>query len=515
MAADVIEMKGIVKRFPGVVANDRVDFAVQGGEVRALVGENGAGKTTLMNVLYGLYRPDEGQVLLRGRPVSFASSLEAIRAGIGMVHQHFMLFPSLTVADNVIYGSEPTRRGLVDPATARRRVVELAERYGLQIDPDRKVSELPVGIEQRVEILKALYRRADVLVLDEPTAVLTPQEKDGLFRFLRELSEMGKTVILITHKLEEVMEISDHATVMRNGRVTANLRTAATTPAEICRHMVGRDVLLRVDKTPSTPGDPVLAISGVQAQDLRGMRVLDNVSLEVRAGEIVGVAGVAGNGQTELVEAIVGTRPVDGGVVAVGGKEVTERPVGRRRADGLAYVPEDRGGVGLAPAASVADNLAMGFHRDPRYSRWSVLLLRKLLDRAAALVGEFSIKSGSVTEPASALSGGNLQKVILARELDHKAPLLIAEQPTRGLDVGATELVHRTLVGYRDRGHAILLVSADLSEILSLSDRIYVMYRGQIVGEVAAAGADEHRLGLLMAGIVDRGPGAQVEPSRP
>lgn len=418
-----------------------------------------------------------------------------------MVHQHFMLFPSLTIVDNVIYGSEPRHRGLIDRAAARRRVSELAERHGLEVDPDRRVSGLPVGIQQRIEILKALYREADLLILDEPTAVLTPQEKDGLFGFLKELTQLGKTVIFITHKLEEVMEISDHATVMRNGGVTANLRTGDTTPEEICRYMVGREVLFEVAKRPADPGDSVLSVESVFLSDQRGVRVLEGVALEVRQGEIVGIAGVAGNGQGELIECIVGLRTPDTGAVRLRGRDLTGESVGARRAAGVAYVPEDRANVGVALAASVADNLAMGFQRDSRYSNRGFLRIGHLFDRASALASRFFIKVPDVKSPARLLSGGNLQKLVLGRELDHDAPLLVAEQPTRGLDVGASEFVHRKLIEYRDRGHAILLASADLNELMSLSDRIYVMYRGRVIGELRGTEADEYSLGMLMAGI--------------
>jgi ABC-type uncharacterized transport system ATPase subunit len=503
----VVELAGIVKRFPGVLANDHVDLAVEEGEVRALVGENGAGKTTLMNVLYGLFPPDEGRILVRGREVRFRSPLDAIRAGIGMVHQHFMLFSSLTVTENVVYGAEPTRRGLVDIRGARARVVELAERYGLEVDPDRRVGELPVGVQQRVEILKALHRQAQVLILDEPTAVLTPQEKDSLFAFLRELAGAGRTVILITHKLQEVMEVSDRATVMRNGRVTATLRTADTSPEEICRFMVGREVVEVVERRPTRPGPAVLEVEGLSLRDQRGVQILKDVSFHVGAGEIVGIAGVAGNGQSELVEAVCGLRVPDGGRIRIRGREVAGPSVEQRRRAGVSYIPEDRAAVGLALSASVADNLTMGFQRRPELSRarWLVRADR-VAERAARLVDRFAIKVGALGDPARTLSGGNLQRLVLAREFDHGAPLLVAEQPTRGLDVGATEFVHHHLVEYREGGNAVLLVSADLGEVLALSDRIYVMYGGRIVGEVRAGEADEYRLGALMAGIAQPTP---------
>jgi ABC-type uncharacterized transport system ATPase subunit len=497
----LVELKGIVKRFPGVVANDGVDLAVRGGEIRALVGENGAGKTTLMSILYGLLQPDDGEIVLRGRSVRFTSPVDAIRAGIGMVHQHFMLFPSLTVLDNVIFGSEPSRRGLIDRGAARARVAELAKRYGLSVRPDRKVGELPVGSQQQVEILKALYRDADLLILDEPTAVLTPPEKDGLFVFLRDLTAKGRTVILITHKLHEVMEISDNATVMRHGRVTANLVTSETSTSEICRHMVGRDVLFTVDKDVAHPRETILEVRELSLLDGRGLNVLTDVSFSARAGEIVGIAGVAGSGQPALVQAIMGLIPPTEGTILLNGREIGGLSVDARRRAGIAYIPEDRGQVGLATGASVVDNLSMGFQRQPELTSSRLMRVERLRSRARALVQRFAVRTANVRDAAGVLSGGNLQKLVVAREFDHTSPLLIAEQPTRGLDVSATEFVRRRLIAYRDEGHAVLLVSADLGEILALADRIHVMFEGRLIGEVAAAEADEYRLGMLMAGI--------------
>lgn len=499
-----VELRGITKRFPGVLANDSIDLAVERGEIRAIVGENGAGKSTLMSILYGLYQPDEGEIYLNGRLVKFSSPISAIAAGIGMVHQHFMLFPSLSVTDNVIYGAEPTRGTLVDQKTGRQRVQELAEQYGLQVDPDRKVRQLPVGVQQRVEILKALYRQADLLILDEPTAVLTPQEREGLFRILRKLSAEQKTIIFITHKLQEVMELSDNATILRNGKVTANLRAVETSPVEICNYMVGREVLLRVDKTPATPGDTVLEVNDLSLRDQRDVSVLQNVSLTVCSGEIVGIAGVSGNGQEDLIQILTGLRPVDSGCVTLAQNDITSATVGERRATGMAYIPEDRAEVGLALEVSVAENLLLGYQRSPQFAGpWGLLRLGTLTRWARDLVKNFEVKTATVAEPAAKMSGGNMQKLILAREFSHQSPLIIAEQPTRGVDVAAIENIHRRLIEYRDEGHAILLVSADLNEILSLSDRVYVMFAGQIVGELPATEATEHKLGLLMAGIRD------------
>jgi general nucleoside transport system ATP-binding protein len=499
-----VELKKIVKRFPGgVLANDQVDLAVRQGEIHAIVGENGAGKSTLMKILYGLYAPDEGEIYVHGKPVIFKSPLDSIETGIGMVHQHFMLFPSLTVTENIVFGAEPTRNTLVDREAGRQRIRALSEKYDLRVDPERRVSDLPVGVQQRVEILKALYRDADLLILDEPTAVLTPQERDGLFRILRTLVAEGKSIIFITHKLNEVMEISDRATVLRNGKATCELEMASTSPQEICSFMVGREVLLRVEKGPAKPGATVLEVRDLSLRDGRGVPLLQEVSFSVRAGEIVGVAGVAGNGQEELIEALTGLRPVDSGEIRLKGHEVTRASVDARRGAGLSYIPEDRMTLGLALDASISENLILGFQRTPRVTDSRGLLrMDRVRHWANEAVRNFGIKAASVADPVRNLSGGNMQKVILAREFSHDSPLIIAEQPTRGVDVGAIEQIHRQLVAYRDQGHAILLVSADLNEILSLSDRIVVMFAGTIIGEMAAAGATEQQLGLLMAGVV-------------
>lgn len=495
-----VELHNIVKRFPGVLANDHIDLAVEKGEIRALVGENGAGKTTLMNILYGLYRPDEGELRLWGRPQHFHSPLDAIRAGLGMVHQHFMLFPSLTVAENVIYGLEPAKGGFIDTKTANDRVRQLAEEYGLQVDPRAVVGALPVGVRQRVEILKTLYRNASILILDEPTAVLTPQERDTLFVILRRLAEQGKTILFITHKLNEVMSISDQATVLRDGRVTATLQTANTTPQEITRYMVGREVALRVNKTPARPGPPVLAVDRLAVENETGRVVVKQISFEVRAGEIVGLAGVAGNGQTELVEALNGLRETAWGHIRLNEQDVTGASVEARREAGLAYIPEDRTQEGLALAASVADNLIMGYQDTPPISLRGLLQFRQIAQHSRHLIQRFAIKTSRPAEAGANLSGGNQQKIVVARELTHQSRLLIAEQPTRGIDVGSIEFIHTNLIEYRDKGNAVLLISSELSEIMALSDRILVMYEGQIAGEVPGNEATEEKLGLLMAG---------------
>lgn len=495
-----IELRDIVKHFPGVLANNHVNFSVDKGEIRALVGENGAGKTTLMRILYGMYQPDAGEIWIRGEKKVFHSPQDAIRAGLGMVHQHFMEFPSLTVTENIMLGAEPVRRGLIDRQAGRRFVTDLGEQYGLRVNPDAVVSQLPVGIRQRVEILKTLYRNADVLILDEPTAVLTPQEKDELFKILRRLAAGGKTVILITHKLNEVMSISDRATVLRDGSVTATLRTAETSPAELSRYMVGRDVIMRVHKPPREPGAVVLRVRDLVVQNIHRQAAVAGVSFEVRAGEILGIAGVAGNGQTELVEALIGLTPASSGSISLNDQDITSAPVAARRSAGIAYVPEDRGHVGLALEARLSENLVMGFQHSARFDRSGLLDAGAERDNARQLVKQYGIKTSNVHETTSNLSGGNLQKAVVARELSHGAPLLIAEQPTRGLDVASIEFIHNQLVNYRQAGNAVLLVSAELSEVMSLSDRILVMYEGRIAGEVPGGAATEQQLGLLMTG---------------
>ncbi len=499
-----IELRGIVKRFPGVLANDHIDLQVEKSEIRALVGENGAGKTTLMRILYGLYRPDEGEIYLNGEKAVFHSPMEAIRAGLGMVHQHFMLFPSLSVSENIIYGSEITKAGFVDIDTAHKRVEELADRYGLRVDPKARVGTLPVGVRQRVEILKMLYRDAKTLILDEPTAVLTPQERDGLFTILRELARQERTIIFITHKLNEVMDISDNATVLRGGRVSGTLKTADTSPEEISRLMVGREVLFRIQKTSSETGKTVLNVENLEVQNETGRRLVREVSFDVRQGEIVGIAGVAGNGQTELVEALTGLRKTDGGTVSMQGRDITHGSVEERRLAGLTYIPEDRGHVGLALNASVSDNLIMGYQRSEPISRKLILSYPSIREFSQKLIERFAIKVSQAREKTANLSGGNLQKVVLARELGHNSALLVAEQPTRGVDVGSIEFIHQELLNYRQAGKGILLISAELSEIRSLSDRILVMYEGEIVGELDPDDPEttEERLGLYMAGAV-------------
>ncbi|WP_216589696.1 ABC transporter ATP-binding protein [Streptomyces brasiliscabiei] len=491
-----VELLGITKQYPGTLANDAVDLTVRPGEIHALMGENGAGKSTLMSVLYGMERPDAGTIRVDGREVSFAGPSDAMAAGLGMVHQSFKLFDSLTVAENVVYAAEPRRFGLVDRAAARRRVRELGAEHGLPVDPDARVGALPVGLRQRVEILKLLHRGARVLILDEPTAVLTPAEADALFAVLKSLAARGRTVILVTHKLREVLEGSDRVTVLRDGRVVARLRTADTTADAIAAAMTGREVELDRVHATGTPGEVILDVDGLTTDGVR------EVALTVRAGEIVGIAGVAGNGQGELVEALAGLRPVASGRVRLRGEDITHASATERRARGVAYVPEDRHAVGTAPAASVAENLAMGHHRTSLSagSRLGLLPPAAVRDHARRLIERFGVKASSPDVPASALSGGNLQKLLIGRELAHEAPLLLVEQPTRGVDIGAVQNIHDQLVAHRDAGHAVLLVSAELSEIRGLSDRVLVMYEGRVTAAYDKADADEGVLGLAMAG---------------
>jgi general nucleoside transport system ATP-binding protein len=499
-----LELKGVTKRFPGVVANDRVDLEVRDGEIHALLGENGAGKTTLMNILFGLYRADEGEILIDGRPIHFDSPGDAIAAGLGMVHQHFMLVPVFTVTENVMLGVESTRRlGFLDRSAARRKVEEIAERYGLRVPPDALAEELPVGVQQRVEIVKALYREAQVLILDEPSAVLTPQETEELFGIMRSLKNAGKSLIFISHKLGEVLAIADRITVLRRGRVVGTASPERASEAELASMMVGRTVQLRVDKAPAQPKEPVLDVRDLSVHDDRGQVAVDGVSLAVRAGEIVCVAGVQGNGQTELVEALVGLRPVSSGVLRVAGRDVTKDSVHHVLESGVGHVPEDRVRDGLVLEFSIADNLVLDTYDQEPFAHRMVRDDRAIREAADRRVKDFDIRTTSVEAPAATLSGGNQQKVIVAREFSRPIRLLLASQPTRGLDVGSIEYIHKELVGKRDQGVAILIVSSELDEVLALADRVAVMYRGRIVAVLPVGQATREGLGLLMAGVKD------------
>lgn len=496
----VLEAKSISKQFPGVLANDQVDFDLRAGEIHALLGENGAGKTTLMNILYGLYKPDSGQVSVNGQPIVIHSPKDSIRAGIGMVHQHFMLIPVFTVAENIMLGDETTRYGFLDEKTVSRQVSELSHQYGLDVDPDALVGQLPVGVQQRVEIIKTLYRHANILILDEPTAVLTPQEADDLFRIIRELAGRGVSIIFITHKLKEVLAVADRITVMRAGRVVGTTTPTETNEAKLAAMMVGREVILTVKKDAAKPADEVLKVEALKVRDVRGLETVRGVDFNVRAGEILGIAGVQGNGQTELVEALTGLRSVVSGKFWFAGKDMTGKPPRPLTEAGMAHIPEDRQRHGLVLSYPVADNMVLNTYYKRPYSIHSLMQPRLIDENANTLIQNFDVRTPSPYVPVKKLSGGNQQKVIVARELSREVKLLVANQPTRGLDVGSIEYIHKEIIIMRDRGVAVLLVSAELDEIMALSDRIAVMYRGQIVTTVDAGKATREQLGLWMAG---------------
>ena len=500
-----IELRGISKAFGAVQANRDIDLTVMPGTVHGIVGENGAGKSTLMSILYGFYRADRGEIVIGGARAEIADSRAAIRSGIGMVFQHFKLVPNFTVLENVILGAEEGARLAPSLARARAELARLARDYDLEVEPDAVVETLSVGHQQRVEILKALYRQADILILDEPTGVLTPAEADHLFRILRGLARQGKTVILITHKLREIMEVTDRVSVMRRGEMVATLETAATSPPELAELMVGRKVLLRVEKAPARPGPVRLRAEGLRLRDAGGVERLRGVGFDLRGGEILGIAGVAGNGQSELLEVLAGIRGAEGRL-EIEGAPVALRGPGAdgqsRRAAGLAHVPEDRQNLGLIMDFAAWENVALGYHHAPEYQAGRLFMNNAALRAdTAGKMARFDVRPPNPALPARAFSGGNQQKIVVAREIDRAPKVLIVGQPTRGVDIGAIEFIHQRIVALRDAGSAILLVSVELDEILSLADRILVMFDGRIMGERAAGATDERDLGLLMAGV--------------
>jgi general nucleoside transport system ATP-binding protein len=499
-APPALEMHGITKRYPGVLANDHIDFDIHPGEIHALLGENGAGKTTLMNILYGLAVPDAGELRLDGEAVEIKSPHDAIRRGISMVHQHFMLVPVLSVSDNILLGEEPMAGPIfLDQGGAHRRIRELGERFGWTVDPDQKVGSLSVGWQQRVEILKALYRNARILVLDEPTAVLTPQETAEIFNVLRALRQEGYAIIFISHKLYEVLEIADRITVIRRGKVIGTRRPAETNEEDLAEMMVGREVQLTVDRGESHPGQAVLRVQGLQVRDDRGQEAVRGVDLEVKGGEIVGVAGVAGNGQDELVEAIVGLRKPSGGRIELDGHDLTHAGARQRHRLGVGFVPADRHRFGMVLSFPLTDNFILTDYYEPPFARGILRNDEAIEERAERGIKAFDIRTPSADVAGATLSGGNQQKVIVAREFEGEQRLLVLDQPTRGLDVGSIEFIHRQAILKRDAGSAILLVSAELDEVLELSDRIAVMFRGAIVAWRDGRGADKNEIGRLMA----------------
>lgn len=509
-----LEVRGLTKSFPGVLANDHIDLMLNRGEVLGLLGENGAGKSTLMNLIYGLYSPDEGEILINGEPVVIQDPNDAIRRGIGMVHQHFQLVPVLTVTENIMLGNESVNGPFLDRRAAKARIQEIAKQYGLSVNPDALVQDLPVGVQQRVEIIKALYRKADILILDEPTAVLTPQEADGLFAIMRTLIEKGVSIIFISHKLKEVLQICDRITVLRGGKVAGHAEPKTSTEASLAALMVGRSVVLSVDKTPAQPSTPMLQVRDLVVNDDRDLRAVDHVSLEVRSGEIFGIAGVQGNGQTELIEAITGLRPLISGTVSIDGKDLTHASPRKKTEAGISHVPEDRQKNGMVATFSVKENLVLQtYYQSPFATIGGLLINEDAVDQnATELVRQYDVRTPGINTEIGKLSGGNQQKVIVAREFARESKLLIIAQPTRGLDVGSIEFIHKQIIKMRDSGVAVLLISAELDEILSLSDQVAVMFAGKIIDVLPIDEADRNRVGLLMAGVKDE-TSAQVAES--
>ncbi|MBB5323610.1 simple sugar transport system ATP-binding protein [Anoxybacillus tepidamans] len=496
----VIEMLNIRKVFGNFVANDNITLQVKKGEIHALLGENGAGKSTLMNVLFGLYQPDGGEIRVKGQPVKISNPNVANDLGIGMVHQHFMLVDTFTVTENIILGSEPTKGGKIDIKRAEQEVRELSERYGLAVDPTAKIANISVGMQQRVEILKTLYRGAEILIFDEPTAVLTPQEIQELIQIMRALVREGKSIILITHKLKEIMEVCDRVTVIRRGKGIGTLNVADTNPNELAALMVGREVHFKTDKRPAQPGKEVLEIKDLVVKDARGVTVVDHLNLTVRAGEIVGIAGVDGNGQTELVEAITGLIKAESGSIKLNGQDIFNLPPRKITEAGMGHIPQDRHKHGLVLDFPIGENMVLQTYYKEPYSKKGILNFKAIYEKARQLIAEFDVRTPDEYTQARALSGGNQQKAIIGREVDRNPDLLIAAQPTRGLDVGAIEFIHKRLIEQRDQGKAVLLVSFELDEVMNVSDRIAVIYEGKIVAIVDPKETTEQELGLLMAG---------------
>ncbi|PYZ94017.1 heme ABC transporter ATP-binding protein [Salipaludibacillus keqinensis] len=496
----VIEMNNIRKEFPGIVANDNITLQVKQGEIHALLGENGAGKSTLMNVLFGLYQPEKGEIKVRGEKVDVTDPNVASKLGIGMVHQHFMLVQNFSVTENIILGSEPTKRGSIDLRKAAKDVADISDQYGLRVDPTAKIEDISVGMQQRVEILKTLYRGAEILIFDEPTAALTPQEIKELIQIMKNLISEGKSIILITHKLKEIMQVCDRCTVIRRGKGIGTVNVADSTENSLAEMMVGREVSFEVEKTAAIPKDQVLSIKDLIVEDARGIEVVDGLNLDVRAGEIIGVAGVDGNGQTELIEAITGLRQPKGGTIHVSGQDITSYKPRKVTEAGVGHIPQDRHKHGLVLEFTVGENILLQTYYQKPFTKNGVLNYPKMYEKARQLIEEYDVRTPNEKTLARSLSGGNQQKAIIAREVDRSPDLLIAAQPTRGLDVGAIEFIHRKLVEERDKGRAVLLVSLELDEVLNVSDKIAVIYEGKIVALVDAKDTNEKELGLLMAG---------------
>ncbi|WP_166702047.1 ABC transporter ATP-binding protein [Bacillus albus] len=496
----VIEMNNITKVFPGIVANDDITLQVKQGEIHALLGENGAGKSTLMNVLFGLYQPEQGEIKIKGNPVKITNPNIANDLGIGMVHQHFMLVHNFTVTENIILGNEPKKNGKIAVEEAAKEIKQLSEQYGLAVDPHAKIEDISVGMQQRVEILKTLYRGAEILIFDEPTAVLTPQEIHELIQIMKKLVQEGKSIILITHKLKEIMEVCDRCTIIRKGKGIGTVDVAETDEHKLAELMVGRQVNFKTEKIEAKPMKEVLSIANLIVHDTRKLPAVKGLDLTVRAGEIVGIAGIDGNGQSELIEAITGLRKVESGSIAIKGKEITNWPVRRITEEGIGHIPEDRHKHGLVLDFSVRDNIVLQTYYKNPFSKKGILNFSKITEKAKALIEQFDVRTPGEHTLARALSGGNQQKAIIAREVDRNPDLLIAAQPTRGLDVGAIEFIHKKLIEQRDNGKAVLLLSLELDEILNVSDRVAVIYEGKIVAIVDAKETNEQQLGLLMAG---------------